>query len=56
MEIINVSSYIEKYNMDNYTVQKISSFDSYNPAISTVCPVSQHGETFTNSHNYLLYK
>ena len=51
MEITNVSSYVEIYNMDNYTIQKISSIDSYNPRISTVFPVSQHIESITEYYN-----
>ena len=48
MEIINVSSYIEKYN---YTIQKISSIDSYNPAISTMFPISQNITSITEYYN-----
>ena len=51
MEIINVYSYVEIHNMENYTIQKISSTDSYNPRISTVFPVSQHEESITEYYN-----
>ena len=54
MEIINVSSYVETYNMDNCIVQRVTNVEMYNmgnciiqstisnPVISTVFPVSQH--------------
>ena len=51
MDVINVSSYAEIYNMNDHTIQKITSTETYNLTISTTYPVSQHKEISTDYYN-----